>query len=150
MKIKCLMFIIPVILTACSSFSIDRPGSFAAYRISNGVYRAISADGVRFRVRRIPNDAAGTAFLWSETAALHLKNAGYHELKNEPFGTTSALEGRSTEYLYRYNGENWIYRVVIFTDTACIYIAEAGGMEKYYRKHEKEIDSSLKTFRVKK
>lgn len=137
-------------LTACSPFFVDRPGSFAAYRFSDGVYRAISADGVRFRVRRIPNDAGGTASLWSETATLHLKNAGYHELKNEPFITTSALEGRSVEYMYRYNGENWIYRVVIFTGSGCIYIAEAGGMEKYYREHEKEIDGSLKSFRVEK
>ena len=150
MKIKHIIYIVPVLFAACSTFSVDKPASFAEYRMHDQTYNAISSDYVRVKVRRIDNDSAGTSALWSETADLHLRSMGYKQLKRESFRADSGIEGQSTEYLYRFNGENWVYRVVIFADEKYIHLAEAGGIEQYYRKHEKEIEASFKSFRPEK
>jgi len=128
------IIILAFILVSCGpSFQVKKPEGFAQYPIKNNVYRAISPDGTRVKLRVEKNKPYGTAKMWNDAANLHLKNRGYGKLQQKNIETSNGMKGHYTEYIYRYLGKNYIYSVTVFADKERIYIVEASGIEKYYK-----------------
>ena len=63
-------------ITACSGVDAVAPEGFAAFD-DFGDFRAVSADGVMYRVRVEENDPEATLDFWKEALRKRMENAGY-------------------------------------------------------------------------
>ncbi len=130
----------------CAEYSVKAPQGFAEYEKDAGVYRAVSADSVFFKIHCIENDAKGSVSMWQESLLMHLHSMGYRKLSGKKITTASGLEGEMTEYNYRYYGKTYIYAVTLFLGGDVIYVAESGGIEENYNIKRKSIEAALAGF----
>ena len=80
MRIFHIYIIITVcIFSSCVSYTITTPDGFAEYEQEGNVFRAISADGIKIRVRQIENKPYGDAEMWMKSIKLYLDGNGYKE-----------------------------------------------------------------------
>ena len=142
-----------LIILGCETgknYRVKSPDDFAEFTKEKSHFKAISADGVRLRVYSIDNDPYGDMKMWKGAISNYLKGTGYQINSQKEVVASNNLKGDYTEYLYRYNGENYIYSVTLFVDRDNIYIIEAGGIESYYKKRRNSIKKLISEFWVNK
>lgn len=136
-----------VVFGACHP-SMVTPEKFARYR--GGAFKAITADGVRLKVRSLPNEPFGDLDLWSGTVELHLKEQGYRLQKKERVQSSSG-PGQSLTALYGFQNRDYIYMINVFVKQtglrSRVILVEAGGPYSEFQKHEAAIQESLKTLK---
>lgn len=146
------MLISPLVIAGCRTdgvnYRIDAPSGFAVYEKDTETFRAISADGVRIRVRRVENNPPGDAAMWGQAIEAHLKNRGYLRVADRQVTARNGLTGTFTEYAYWYNAEEYRYAVTIFVAAENIYLVEAGGIAERYARRREGIIGSLGKFSV--
>lgn len=114
-------------LLACRApFEASAPSGFAAYDDSDP-FRAVSPDGVVYRVRSESADAEGADLgFWGEALKRQMESAGY-AVQSE--GAVSA--GGETGYLIELTApqgpEDHLYLIAVFTRGDGVIIAEAAG-----------------------
>ncbi|HSV98343.1 MAG TPA: hypothetical protein VLM75_15590 [Spirochaetota bacterium] len=140
--------IIPGCRPAGVKYRMDAPAGFAVYTKDADSYRAISADGVRVRARRVENNPPGDAAMWGQAVEAHLKNRGYHRIAFQQVTARNGWAGSFTEYAYWYNAEEYRYAVTIFVTSEHIYLLEAGGTTERYARKREGIIKSLGQFSV--
>jgi hypothetical protein len=129
-------------------YTIKTPVGFAEYTKEKSSFKAISSDGVRLKVYRIDNRPYGDMNMWKGAVTHYLKGRGYRVGSQREIAASNKLRGHYTEYLYRYNGENYIYSLTLFVDGESIYVIEAGGIDSYYKKRWSAIERIISEFRV--
>ncbi len=140
--------IVPGCRTAGVKYRMDAPVGFAVYTEDAALYRAISADGVRIRARRVENNPPGDAAMWGQAVEAHLKNRGYHRIAEQQVTARNGWSGSFTEYAYWYNAEEHRYAVTIFVTAGHVYLVEAGGTAERYARKRDGIIKSLGQFSV--
>ncbi len=133
-------------VAACASVQVSRPEGFAG-QPGAGDYRAISPEGMLYRVRTVANEPAKDLAFWSEALRVQLTREGYRMIgQQEQF--SGAREGVFYEWGVRYGAEDYIYLTAILVLGDRIAVAEAGGEHTVYRKYREQILESLKSIRI--
>src|SRR4051812_32282549 len=65
-----------ITLASCSTFDAHAPQGFAEYDHGSG-FRAVSADGVMYRVRSVKNEPKAELPFWREALKKRMLDAGY-------------------------------------------------------------------------
>ncbi len=132
----------------CSpAYIIQKPKLFAAYKMYKNTFRAISSDGVRFKVYTRKNNPYGSADMWIKSIDTYLGRLGYKRISTKKI-TSKNASGIFSEYVFIHYGKKYIYGQSLFTDKNHIYIIEVGGFEQEYKKRKKDILSAIKTFAI--
>jgi len=147
-----------VVLLACAvvmaagcttaQYTINSPDGFVHFNKDKRVLKYISSDGVRIRAHHVKNEPYGDLQMWSDSADLHLRDAGYHELDKKDLATTDNIRGLYREYLTRFNAEDYVYALALYVDREYIYILETGGQKKYFDRHRAGVLQSVRSFSV--
>jgi hypothetical protein len=124
------------------------PEKFAPYRKSSAV-KAISADGVRLKVKTIANDPWGDIALWTGTVEMHLKEQGYKTIKSEDISSARNGKGRYILSLYSFQNRDYAYMITLFVQKSALFdrivVVEAAGPFNAYEKHEAAIQKAITT-----
>lgn len=150
-KIGIIVIILTLVVIGCETgrvYKTEVPVGFAEYTRERAYFKAISSDGVRLRIYRVDNRPYGDMNMWRGAVSHYLKGMGYRIAAQKKIAASDNLRGHYTEYLYRYNGEDYIYALTLFVDRDTIYVIEAGGIDSYYKKRREAIEKVISAFRV--
>jgi hypothetical protein len=73
------ILIIVVQAISCASFSAKAPENFAAYESESDKFKAISSDGVLYRISVYEQKSEASMDFWKEAFLLNMKNANYKQ-----------------------------------------------------------------------
>ena len=134
-------------LGSCATVpSVEVPAGFAAYR-DTAPPKAVSPEGVGFRLRQVDNDPPQSLEFWGNALQRHLSDAGYLLVDQEGF-VAPAGSGLSFEWAAPVGEEDWLYLVAIVVTADHILIAEAAGSVDRYRLHRESVREALTTMSV--
>lgn len=119
------------------------PAGFAVYD-DPAAMRAVSPDGVRYRVHYAENDPEQSLEFWREALSLHLERSGYGALGEQSI-STPAGPGALFEWVAPVGPEEWIYLTAVVPAGQKLIIAEAAGPADLYRAHRDALVMSLET-----
>lgn len=135
------------LLAACATpLSVRRPEGFAEQK-GEAVYRAVSPEGLLYRVRTVANDPAKDLPFWSEALRVQLTREGYR-----PIGQAQRFSGGQDgvfhEWGVRYGNEDHVFLTAILVFGDRIAVAEAGGEHSVYYRYRDRLLESLKSIRL--
>jgi hypothetical protein len=136
----------------CARVRIEAPEGFAPMKAragglaARGEFRAISPEGLAFRVRVVKNEPRMDLEFWRETLGNHLEREGYRGGETSVF-TAGEREGVIFAWTVPYGPETWTYLTGFLVSGKRIYLAEAAGEHTLMRRHRSAIESSLRTLR---
>lgn len=114
-----------VALLFCRGFEAVAPDGFAGFD-DWCQFRAVSPDGVMYRVRNEENDPEAGLDFWREALEKRMRNAGYAVV-----GGSDLAAGQRAGYLLELAApvgqEDYAYLVAVFVDGDDLIIAEAAG-----------------------
>lgn len=106
-------------------FCAQAPQGFAPYR-SWWTFKAVSPDGVIYRVRSEPNKPAAELPFWREALKKRMLDAGYAFMAESDL-TAGADKGYLLELAAPQGSMDYAYLIGLFVDGGDIVIAEAAG-----------------------
>jgi hypothetical protein len=132
------------VLGACATPPpVMPPEGFAVYDDPE-VVRAVSPEGVRFRVRYEAHEPEQTLEFWREALRRHLERSGYGLLEEESF-SAAAGEGALFEWVAPVGTEDWVYLIAVVPAGDQLIVAEAAGPAELYRGRRRAIAESLES-----
>ena len=144
------LVLLPLLASAAPRLKVQPPAGFAEAELGKGAaYRALSPEGLLFRVRLFPNEPEKTLSFWSETLKNHLVKEGYR-----PNGEAQAFQagetaGAAFEWVVPYGNESYLYLTAVLVTGKQIVLAEAAGPSALFTRHRQSLSESLKTIRLK-
>ena len=100
------------VLSACATPpSVTPPSGFAVYDDPD-IVRAVSPEGVRFRVHYEDHEPAQSLEFWREALRRHLERSGYGLLEEEAF-SAPAGDGALFEWVAPVGAEDWVYLTAV-------------------------------------
>lgn len=138
---------------ACRDFQAKAPEGFARYEDSTlGLpareFRAISADGVRFRVKAVRNEPAGDAVLWTAALRRSLERKGYRLSESASLRTEDGHDLVVIHGVVGLGGVDYGYALGFSVHDDTVVIAEAGGPQEAMVLHAKEIDAAFRSVKI--
>ncbi|OGQ88259.1 MAG: hypothetical protein A2289_22855 [Deltaproteobacteria bacterium RIFOXYA12_FULL_58_15] len=127
--------------TSCKGFEAEAPEGFASFDEIRQ-FRAVSADGVTYRVRMEKNDPEADLAFWREALKNRMTNAGYAFVRDGEI-EASGLPGYMVELAAPVGQADYTYLVTIFVKNKRIIIAEAAGEVTHFVTHEAAINKAL-------
>ncbi len=114
---------------------------------SSASYRALSPEGLPFRVRAFRNDPAKDLDFWAEALRSHLAKEGYRTNGEGRSFQAGNLPGSAQEWVVPYGQESYVYLTALLVAGDRILLAEAGGPYKLYVEYRQSLQESLESFR---
>lgn len=128
-------------------FEASAPAGFAAFEGADP-FRAVSPDGVLYRVRAEPAGAeGGDLAFWSETLRRHLESSGYQVQSEGPLDG-GPVDGHLIRSTAPRGPEDWRYLVALFVRGDQVVIVEAAGEVTRLDAHEDEILAAIRSIRL--
>ncbi len=112
-------------LTACQGFKAQAPAGFAAYDDTTP-FRAVSPDGVVFRVREDDNDPEEDLSFWCEALKKRMLDAGYAFVREDAIKAQDH-EGYVLELAAPIGMTDYAYLVGVFVRGSELVVVEASG-----------------------
>ena len=130
---------------SCGTIKAVPPEGFAWNKESSRVFKAVSPEGMKYRIRSVKNYPQKNLEFWETALEAHLQSEGYSPF-NEP-GTFKAngKDGVYFEWGLSYAGEDHIYLTAVIVKGKKIIIAEAAGEISIYNLYRDSIIKSLST-----
>ncbi|MBI5062682.1 MAG: hypothetical protein HZB87_04225 [Desulfatitalea sp.] len=113
------------------------PEGFAAYP-PDDAFKAVSPDGVVYRVRSEPNKPYAEMAFWKEAMKKRMLEAGYRLSAEAPL-PAGPRQGYLLELTAPYGPLDYGYMIAIFVEKESIQIAEAAGEVVALAKHRPEL-----------
>lgn len=120
--------VLATVLWLCACVHITSsalPEGFAAYPPQDA-FKAVSPEGVVFRVRNEPNRPYAEMDFWKEALKKRMLEAGYRFGAEGPL-QAGVRQGYLLELTAPYGPQDYGYMIAIFVDKENIQIAEAAG-----------------------
>ncbi len=144
-----ILALLSLLLFACETVSMKAPQDFVVYDKEKSPFRAISADGVRLRVRIEKNEPKGDSGLWQKLMLRYLQESGYRIVETGDL-VNNGVQGFYFISLYHFAREDYIYLTSFFPSGEKLYIVEAAGIYKDFMPRKKDLLASIKTLKVEK
>ena len=134
-------------LAACGSFEAQAPKGFAVYD-DGADYRAVSPDGVVYRVRSEDNAPEAGLPFWREALTKRMSDAGYLVIGGEPV-KAGTVDGHLIELAAPLGNKDYGYAVAVFVAGDDIVIVEAAGEGALLKEKRGDIIAAIQqlTFR---
>ena len=134
-----LLIFATLFLFSCASFKAKTPENFAEYSDSpSGEFKAISSDGILYRVSEYEQKAEASMDFWREAFLLKMKSANY---KQED--SLNASIGGKAAICYVFSFANSIgsdlYLVAAVQSEKKMFVVEAAGESAKFENRKKDI-----------
>ena len=144
-----LLIAVSILLAAgCAKPKVDKPQGFAEVEtglFSGAVYKAVSPEGMLYRVRTVKNYPFMELEFWGNSLKNQLIKEGYHLSAEEIDLEAEGSEGILFEWILPYGSDDYIYMTAILLSGKRIIIAESAAEHTVYKKYRGSILDSLKT-----
>ena len=135
-----------VFTVSCSRLSVSPPEGFAELK-GRGTYRAVSPEGMLYRISTVKNKPPKDLKFWSKALENHLTKEGYR-LNGEPQSFQSGdLEGLSYEWVLPYGNDSYIYLTALIVSEKSITLAEATAPYPVFIRYRQPLLDSLASIR---
>ena len=143
MKTKCtiLMLILILLFCSCAKIAVPKPEGFAEIAAGKE-YRAVSPEGMPFRVRSFKNYPEMDLAFWKDALKSHLIQEGYKFI-SEVTPDESREDIVCFEWGAPYGGADYIYLTAVKVKGKKIFVAEAAGKMEIYGKYRQSLLDSL-------
>jgi hypothetical protein len=132
------ILIIGVQTISCASFNAKEPKNFAAYESESDKFKAISSDGVLYRVSAYEQKSEASMDFWREAFLLKMKNSNY---KQEDSLNISIGGKAAIGYIFSYantTGQD-LYLVAAVQSKEKMFVVEATGESAKFENRKKDI-----------
>ena len=137
-------------LASCTSLA-QKPEGFAAvspWYISATRYKAVSPEGMIYRVRTLNNYPVQTLEFWADALRNHLKREGYRSIADGQSFEAGETPGMIFEWAMPYGNQSYIYITAIVVSQKKIAVAEATAEHTIYYKYREALIESLATITI--
>ena len=136
---KFLLIFATLFLFSCASFKAQAPENFAEYDDSpSDKFKAVSSDGILYRVSEYEQKAEASADFWREAFLLKMKNANYkqEDSLNVNIGGKPAMG-----YIFSFanNAGSDLYLVAAVQAKKKMFVVEATGESAKFENRKKDI-----------
>lgn len=138
---KSSLVLLALVLSACGSFDAAAPKGFAVYH-DGADYRAVSPEGVVYRVRSEANDPEADLAFWREALTKRMSDAGYIVVGEEPVKSRNG-EGHLLELAAPLGARDYAYAVAVFVADDDIVIVEAAGEVTTFKEKRGDIVAAI-------
>ena len=136
---KFLLIFATFFLFSCASFKAKAPENFAEYNDSpSGKFKAVSSDGVLYRVSEYKQKAEASMDFWREAFLLKMKNANY---KREDSLSVSIGGKAAIGYVFSFANSTGsdLYLVAAVQSEKKVFVVEATGESTKFENRKKDI-----------
>lgn len=126
---------------ACTPFQASSPEGFAAYE-ENGEFRAVSPEGITFRVRSEDNEPPADLEFWSEALKNRMSDAGYVVVSDGSVDAKNS-SGYRLELAAPIGELDYSYLVAIFVHGDDIVVVESAGEVRQFAAKRAAIEAAL-------
>ena len=139
------MVVVIIGLVGCAHFQAMVPQGFAEYE-GRSVFKAVSPDGVVFRVRSVANEPYAELPFWREALSTRMRNAGYVLVDSSQI-TVADRPTSLVELAAPLGNEDQSYLIAVIFGTKRLVIVEAAGEVLKFRKSKSQIIEAIKKIR---
>jgi hypothetical protein len=137
-----LIVVAVLMVSGCKTIPANAPSGFAAYQGENP-FRAVSPDGVMYRVRTTENKPSADLSFWKTALKKHMTDSGYHFI-SESDVSADTLSGYQLELTAPMGDKDYTYLIALFVKGDTLIIAEASGEISSFKKLQTSIDAAIK------
>ena len=139
-------FAILLLLGSCSGYKVPVPEGFASVP-GSGVFRAVSPEGLTFRVKTVQHEPRMELGFWAEALQTHMSKEGY-QLKGTAKGSTGPYpkavgDGIFFEWVVPFANTSYTYLTALYASPSRIVVAECAGDSLVFRDHREAIMNAL-------
>lgn len=135
-------------LVDCAVTQPTTPLGFAAYTAAgDGAFRAVSAEGVVYRVRREPNPGEASLAFWKEALAARMRGAGYALIAEEALADAGDEPGTLLDLAAPLGTRSYGYLVGLFVRGDTLVIVEASGEREALGARRGSLIAAIRTSR---
>jgi hypothetical protein len=137
-------------LASCTSL-VQKPEGFAAVspgQITATHYKAVSPEGMIYRVRTLDNYPVQTLEFWADALKNHLEKEGYRSVSDGRSFEARETPGMIFEWAMPYGNESYIYITAIVVSEKKIAVAEAAAEHTIYYRYREALIESLASIMI--
>ena len=135
-----------LLLASCSPLAVQAPEGFAELEGRGRTFRAVSPEGMLFRVRLLKNEPSQELSFWSETLGSQLAKEGYRSSGERAEFAGGA--GVFYEWAAPYGNESYLYLTGLMVSRRRIALVEAAAPYPVFVQHRQALRDSLETLRL--
>ncbi len=137
-------------LASCATL-VQKPEGFAEVsprQIAATQYKAVSPEGMIYRVRTLRNYPVQTLEFWADALENHLEKEGYRSISEGRSFQAGESTGMIFEWAMPYGNQSYIYLTAIVVSEKKIAVAEAAAEHTIYYQHREALLESLATITI--
>ncbi len=137
-------------LASCTSL-VQKPEGFAEvspWQIAATHYKAVSPEGMIYRVRTLNNYPVQTLEFWADALQNHLEKEGYRSVSDGQAFEAGETPGMIFEWAMPYGNESYIYITAIAVSEKKIAVAEAAAEHTIYYRYREALIESLASITI--
>ena len=131
-----------LLAVSCSWISVVPPEGFAELKGGRS-YRAISPEGMLYRVRSIKNEPQKDLSFWGDALENHLSKEGYRSSADAQSFESGDREGLYYEWILPAGNESYLYLTALIVTERTITLAEAAAPHPVFTRHRQALLDSL-------
>ncbi len=126
-----------LVISGCKTTTFLAPSGFAAYK-GEHPFRAVSPEGVMFRIRTEKNEPVAELSFWKTALKKHMTDSGYRYISENDV-VSGNLKGYCLELSAPSGDKDFIYLITVFVEGDSLIIAEASGEVTLFKKRQPDI-----------
>jgi len=145
------IFVAAVLALASCTSLVRKPEGFAAVSppdISATRYKAVSPEGMIYRVRTLENYPVQTLEFWADALKNHLQKEGYRGISDGRSFEAGEIPGMIFEWAMPYGNQSYIYITAIVVSQKKIAVAEATAEHTIYYQYRDALIESLSSITI--
>lgn len=135
------ILVLAFLLAGCTPFQATAPDGFAPFD-DWGEFRAVSPEGVTFRVRAEDNEPEADLAFWAEALKNRMDDAGYVFVEDGDVSAGS-VKGYRLELAAPFGQEDYTYLIAIFVSGSNIVIVESAGEVTRFSERRAAVDAAI-------
>lgn len=137
----------------CRSFDATAPDGFAVYdngwgSVFSKEFKAITSDGIRYRVREVKNEPKGDAVLWQQTLRKSLEKRGFRIINDSFLTTDQNKRANFIDSQLSAGGHDYLYFIAFIVDNDRIIVTEAGGKKESMEPYKTQLQKAVKSLKI--
>ena len=130
-----------ITLSSCSHYNAKAPSGYGVFDEGDD-FRALSSEGVVFRVKELENEPKASLNFWKEALSHKMKASGYIFIKESKLKIDSN-EAVQLEWGSFYNKSDYTYINTLVVKDDWIFVVEVAGESSLIEKDRKAISKAI-------
>jgi hypothetical protein len=134
-----------VLLSSCSHYTAQAPAGYAEFE-EDSDFRALSSNGIVFRVKEVENDPFAELKFWKEALVHRMKASGYIFIKESEI-EIQGVKSAQVEWGSFYNKQDYTYMNVLVPSEDFIFVIEVAGESSQFEKDRFKIEAAVQNLK---